>query len=70
MTNSCTDTVSMPREHYNAVRRVLKLVQGYIGDMPNTMHAHKGGLMNIDGLWEQMQAARKLMPAKARKRRG
>ena len=70
MGNQATDRVTMTREHYNAVRRVLKLLRGYIGAMPNHLHGYDGGMMTSDELWEHADAACKLMRPKARKHRG
>lgn len=63
-----TDQISLPREHYNAVRRVLKLLDGYMSGWDQAaLHGHDGGMMTVEELRQHAQAAIKLLPPKARK---
>jgi hypothetical protein len=61
--------VTMPRAHYNAVRRVLRLLDGYLRSMPDALHGFDGGVMTTTELWTHAQAAIELMPAKRAKRK-
>jgi hypothetical protein len=61
--------VSLPRSHYNAVRRVLKLLSGYLGDMPMALHGHAGGMMTTGELLEHVNAAAGLMPPPRKRKR-
>lgn len=56
-----------PREHL-AVRRVLKLVDGYLSTQPkDTLLAWRGGVMTWGELRQHLKAAEKLMrPPKRR----
>lgn len=60
--------VTMPRTHYNAVRRVLRLLDSYLRTMPDALHSFDGGAMTTTELWTHAQAAIELMPAKRSKR--
>lgn len=69
MANIPAETVTLPREHYNAIRRVLKLTGGYLANQkPDVLHAAGNGLITTGEMLEHVLAARKLMPPKARKR--
>jgi hypothetical protein len=63
------ETVTVSREHYNAVRRVLKLLALYLGAMPNYLHGAGGGMMTTGELLEHAMAAYRLMPIKKRRAR-
>ena len=64
-----TKNVTMPREHYNAVRRVLGLLGGYLSTMENALHGYDGGMMTTSELEVQANAALRLMPVKRSKRK-
>ena len=60
--------VAMPRAHYNAVRRVLRLLDGYLREMPQALHGYDGGVMTTAELVQHAEAAIGLMPVKRSKR--
>lgn len=62
-------TVAMPRAHYNAVRRVLGLLGGYLSTMENSLHGYDGGMMTTSELEVQANSALRLMPVKRSKRK-
>ncbi len=55
------------REELAAIKRVLKLVDGYASSLPqHTLHAWQGGCMTWSELREHLQAAAKLSVLKAK----
>ena len=61
-----TETVTLPREHYDAIKRVLVLVKGYIAmtDGQHILRSDGHGLMTWAELLPHMRAAIDLMPDK------
>lgn len=45
------------RKQLRAIRRVLKLLDGYLSTMPDALHAWNGGAMTISELRQHVQAA-------------
>jgi hypothetical protein len=61
-----TKKVTMSSEHYYAVRRVLRLLDGYLQEMPDALHGFGGGMMTTKELHGHVNAALGLMPIKRR----
>jgi urease accessory protein UreH len=60
--------VKLPRSHYNAIRRVLRLSEIYFDSLGGSLMSAGGGMMTGDELAAQCKAARGLMPVKRRKK--
>lgn len=57
--------VSMPVAHAEAVRRVLRLVDGYLStDDQDTLRAFDGGLTTYGELRQHIKGALKLVPTR------
>lgn len=57
--------VSMPVTHAEAVRRVLRLVDGYLSnDEQDTLRAFDGGVMTYGELRQHIKAALNLVPTR------
>lgn len=71
MSHPSTEDVSLPREHYDAIRRVLELVDGYIREQPSqhTLMSDGKGLMTWAELRPHLRAAIGLLPPKPKKRK-
>lgn len=55
--------VSLPREHSDAIWRVLGLLDKFMAGQPQlTLHAVDGGLITVKGLRQHLKAARMLLP--------
>jgi hypothetical protein len=61
-------TVSLPRDHYNAIKRVLKMTRTFIAANveSDTLHACGYGLITGAEIDQHICAAIKLMPTKRR----
>ena len=57
-------------DQLQAIARVLDLLDGYLGNMPEALHAWDGGMMTTSELRQHVAAARKLdvLPPAKRKR--
>lgn len=59
-------TTPVPLVHVAAVKRVLRLVDGYASTDEDRLMAYKGGVMTWKDLRRHIQAAIKLLPSTKR----
>lgn len=59
--------VRVPRAHYNAAHRVLKMLAGYLSNMTQSLHAHEGGMMTTAELFEHANQCAELFKPKKRR---
>lgn len=54
-------TVRIPRSHHYAARRTLRMLAGYLSEMPEALHAFGGGVMTTAELFEHANQCAKLL---------
>lgn len=59
-------SAAVPRSHHLAARRTLRLLAGYLSQMPNALHAFEGGTMTTAELFEHASQCAALLKSTAK----